>query len=191
MAAPAEMTTADISGTYIMNKALTDGTKTDEILRLQGVSWLTRRIISAATVTLYVKHSQATADSPEHIHIDQRVTGGISADPEDFYLNWTERHTDNRIFGALVIKSRRTKVEDLENGWLKDGWTSDTIEHGVIESKGDSDTPKSGTTWTAHQAWGFQGTGEERRYTRNVQFTGPQGENIQVKMYYDYQGPAQ
>lgn len=182
------MTTLDISGKYIMNKTLTDGTKTDEILMHQGVGWFTRKIISAATVTLYVKHTRQ--DNDEEIHIDQTVTGGISADPEDFDFKWADRHSDNRIFGSVVLKSRRIKVADLENEWLKTDWTTDTTEHGVIEVKGRSDTPKNTITWTADQAWGFQVINDERRYTRNLKFIGPKGEDIEVKMYYDYQGPV-
>ncbi|KAH6916867.1 LCCL domain-containing protein [Coprinopsis sp. MPI-PUGE-AT-0042] len=184
MAAPADMTTLDITGKYIMNKTLTDGTKTDNILYLQGVGWATRKVISLATVTLFITHTKE--EGVEQIHIDQKLTGGITADPENFTLNWTERHTENRIFGPLVIKARRSAPAELDVDWLKNGWTADTFEHGLIETLGQSDTPKSNTTWTAHQTWGFEETEGVRRYTRHVKFTGPKGEDVEVKMYYDY-----
>jgi hypothetical protein len=133
----------------MQNKTLTDGAKTDNILYLQGVGWATRKVISLATVTLFIKHTKE--EGIEQIHVDQKLTGGITADPENFTLNWTERQADNKIFGALVLKSRRIAPGELDVDWLKTGWTADTVEHGVIEVVGKSDTPKSGTTWTAHQ----------------------------------------
>lgn len=48
-------------------------------------------------------------------------------------------------------KSRRVKVEELDIAFLKEGWTADTIEHGVVQSHVESDTPKSERVWIANQ----------------------------------------
>lgn len=64
---------------------------------------------------------------------------------------WKERHTEDHLFGAVVGKTRRTKVDVFDEDFLKKGWTEDTLEHGVIQSYVESDTPKSGTTWIANQ----------------------------------------
>jgi hypothetical protein len=84
---------------------------------------------------------------------------------------------------------------------LKQNWTADTIEHGVVQSYVESDTPQSSTTWIAnqvfypvsarsfahiYQAWGIQEINGERRYARNVKFTGPKGEDIEALLVYDY-----
>jgi hypothetical protein len=55
------------------------------------------------------------------------------------------------MFGHVVGQSRRINVADIEDEYLKTGWTEDTAEHGAIESYVESDTPKSKTTWIAHQ----------------------------------------
>ncbi|KAG6818054.1 hypothetical protein H0H87_009209 [Tephrocybe sp. NHM501043] len=68
MAAPDSLNILDISGTYVMNKSISDNF-TDEILRLQGVSWWKRKAISVGTVTLKIKHYKEDGD--EHIDIDQ------------------------------------------------------------------------------------------------------------------------
>ncbi|CAL1695532.1 unnamed protein product [Somion occarium] len=186
MAAPAEMTTLDISGKYYMNKTLSDDT--DEILRLQGVSWLTRKAIRMATLYLTIKHYTGD-DSLEHIDIDQVLSGGLGATTELRVLNWEERSHEDYVFGPVVGKSRRIAIDDIENDWLREGWSDETKEHGAINSWVQSDTPKSGRTWIAEQIWGFENVNDEKRYTRHVYFIGPEQERIQARLVYDYQGP--
>ncbi|TFK71854.1 hypothetical protein BDN72DRAFT_816731 [Pluteus cervinus] len=186
MAVPESLTTRDLSAVYVLNKALTPGDKTDEILRLQGVGWLTRKAINLATVTLYVKHY--SEDSLEHIDIDQALTGGIGASAELRVLDWTKREKEDRIFGHVLSKSRRIQVNELGEGYLKKGWTEDTVQNGLIQSYVESDTPKSHTTWAANQTWGIEVIQGERRYTRHVHFSAGK-EVIEVTMVYDYFGP--
>jgi hypothetical protein len=136
------------SAHIIQNKTLSDDT--DEILRLQGVGWLKRRAIALATITLYVKHYKDES-GVEHIDIDQKLTGGITGSSEIRILDWTSREHDDSIYGPLVGKSRRVKLDEIENEYLKKGWLQDTEQHGAINAYAQSDTPKSGTSWTADQ----------------------------------------
>jgi hypothetical protein len=168
MAAPPSITTLDLSATWVMvrtvhffptsntisytinvsqNKALSD--ETDEILRLQGVSWFTRRAISLATITLYVRHYKDD-DGIEHIDIDQKLTG-IPGTSEYRILDWTLREHEDYLFGPVIGKSRRAKLDEIENEFLRDGWLPDTVESGVINSYVKSDTPKSSTSWIVEQ----------------------------------------
>jgi hypothetical protein len=183
MAAPPNLITLDLSGVWVLNKTLSDDT--DEILRLQGVGWLKRRAIALATITLYVKHYKDES-GVEHIDIDQKLTGGITGSSEIRILDWTSREHDDSIYGPLVGKSRRVKLDEIENEYLKKGWLQDTEQHGAINAYAQSDTPKSGTSWTADQIWGFELVGDERRYTRHVDFLGPESEHIQVRLVYDF-----
>ncbi|KAF8078762.1 LCCL domain-containing protein [Lyophyllum atratum] len=184
MATPETLTILDITGKYVMNKTLSDQS-TDEILRLQGVAWLKRKAIGYGTVTLNIKHFKDEAGA-EHVDIDQTLTGGIPGTSERRTLTWTERENEDHLFGAVIGKSRRTKVDILEDEFLKKNWTEDTFEHGVIQSYVESNTPKSGTTWIANQTWGLEIIDGERRYTRHVKFTGPGGEDIECRLVYDY-----
>lgn len=52
-------------------------------------------------------------------------------------------------FADKVGKSRRVKVEEIQDSWQKEGWLQDTIDHGLIQAYVVSDTEKSGRTWTA------------------------------------------
>jgi len=121
----------------------------DEVLRLQGVGWFTRKVISSATIYLTIKHYKDN-DGVEHIHVDQTASG-IHPTREERTLTWTDREQYNDLFGHVIGKSRRVKAGDLDKPFLKEGWTSDTYEHGIIQSYAESDTPKSGTTWVANQ----------------------------------------
>lgn len=133
------------------NKSLSTTTEMDKILQLQGVSWLKRTAISAATITLTVKHYKGD-DGVEHIDITQTLTGGIPGTTENRTMDWTFREHEDHLFGPVKGRSRRLHTfEEIEHAWLKEGWLPDTTEHGAIESYVESDTPKSGKTWIGHQ----------------------------------------
>ncbi|TFK36851.1 LCCL domain-containing protein [Crucibulum laeve] len=184
MAVPSEFTILDLTGKFTMNKALTDP-RTDDILAMQGVGWWKRKAISLGTITLFVKHFKDDA-GVEHIDIDQTITGGIPGTSEQRTLTWTERENEDHLFGPVLAKSRRVKVDELEEEFLKVGWTPDTLEHGVVQAYAESNTPKSGKTWIANQTWGIGEINGERRYIRHLKFTGPKGEDIEAPLVYDY-----
>lgn len=102
------------------------------------------------TVTLVIKHYKEDTGI-EHIDIDQTLTGGIPGTREERTLIWKERQNEDHLFGHVIGKSRRVGVNELEDDFLKNNWTADTIEHRVVQSYVESDTPKSGTSWIANQ----------------------------------------
>ncbi|KAI8981258.1 hypothetical protein BD414DRAFT_492116 [Trametes punicea] len=186
MAAPAEMTTRDISGKYTMNKSLSDDS--DEILRLQGVGWLTRKAIAMATLSLRVQHYKDD-DAVEHIDIDQTLTGGIKGTSEYRTLDWTERSHEDYVFGPVLSKSRRISLAEVERDWLKKDWLDESLEDGaIIYTCAKSDESKSGRKWSSEQTWGFELVNGEKRHTRHVFFEGPGGELIEIRLVYDYAG---
>ncbi|KDQ63415.1 hypothetical protein JAAARDRAFT_29446 [Jaapia argillacea MUCL 33604] len=186
MAAPETMTTLDMSGKFTLNRSLSDST--DEILKLQGVGWMKRKAIGLATINLAVKHY--TDDSGiEHIDITQTL-GSLPGNQEDRILDWTARNKVDGTFGAVIGKTKRAKVEEVEDdsGFLKEGWTEDVIEKGLILVYGAGDTEKGAPAWIAEQTWGFEVVGKVRRYVRHLKFKGPGGEDIKARMVYDYTG---
>ncbi|THG98368.1 hypothetical protein EW026_g3797 [Hermanssonia centrifuga] len=185
MAVPPNTTTLNLSGKYFQNKTLSDDT--DEILRLQGVSWFTRRIIKYATLYLTINHR--TEEGIEKITVEQVLSGGAGSSTDDRILDWEERPVDDQLFGPMLTKTRRLNLEDIEKDWLKNGWADTTKEHGTINTYGQSDTAKSGRTWVADVTWGIEEIEGEMRYARHVFFVGPGGEEIQARLVYDYQGP--
>ncbi len=116
---------------------------------MQGVSWLNRTAISYGTITLYVTHYK-DEHGVEHVDTDQTLTG-IPGTTEKRVLDWTTREHYDYLFGAVIGKSRRRKVEDIEDDFLKSGWLPDTLEHGIIASRMESDTKKSGYSWSSDE----------------------------------------
>lgn len=169
-----------------MNKELSDDT--DGILSMQGVSWINRTAISYATITLYAKHYK-DENGIEHVDSDQTLTG-IPGTTEERTLDWTPREHYDYLFGAVVGKSRRRNVGDIEDDFLKGGWLPDTLEHGVIASWIESDTKKSGYSWISDEVWGFEEVNGKRHYTRHIKFTEkPGGKVVQARVVYDYYSP--
>lgn len=116
---------------------------------MQGVNWINRTAISYATITLYVKHYK-NENGVEHIDSDQALTGGVPGTTENRILDWTPKDHHDYVFGAVVGKSRRRKVDEIEDEFLKGGWLPDTQEHGVICSWIESDPIKNnGYNWTS------------------------------------------
>lgn len=194
MSVPVDFTILDISGQFTMNKYLTNMDDTETILTLQGVNWIKRKAIRYGTITLHIRHyrvdpEQGQGDQKiEKIDIDQTISGGIPGTSENRTLTWQERENNDHLFGPVIGKSRRVKADELDIEWLKEGWTDDTYEHGLVQAWAASDTPRSGTTWIGNQTWGIEKINGERRYTRHVDFTGPKGEKVQTKLIYDYLG---
>lgn len=130
---------------------------TETILTLQGVNWIKRKAIRYGTITLHIRHyrvdpEQGQGDQKiEKIDIDQTISGGIPGTSENRTLTWQERENNDHLFGPVIGKSRRVKADELDIEWLKEGWTDDTYEHGLVQAWAVSDTPRSGTTWIGNQ----------------------------------------
>ncbi|KAJ7917695.1 hypothetical protein B0H13DRAFT_2322218 [Mycena leptocephala] len=176
MAVPATYTMMDISGKYTLNKALSDSDASDKILEGQGVGYLKRKALNFAGATLLIRHYK-DAEGVEHMEVHRCAKG------RNRVLTWTERTIDHPLFGSIVAKSRRAKLEDLDDEHLKKGWTADTIECGLIEGH------VSGKDWKSVQIWGIEEFNGERRHSRHITFTGPKGNTIHARLVYDYVGP--
>lgn len=127
----------------------------DLILQYHGVGWFKRKAIALATLTIVATHFKDDS-GVEHIDINQSLSGGVGASTERRTMDWAERKHEDGVFGAVIGRSRRLKVEDIEDEFLKKDWLPDVIEHGVVNSIAISDTEKSHTTWIAEQVGRFE-----------------------------------
>lgn len=126
------------------NHKLSDST--DKILALQGVGWLTRKIINSATITLYIKHYKDES-GVQHIDIVQTISGGISVSPENRVLDWTLRKSEHSLFGATINRARRVALADVIDEYLNSGWLSEVSRDGAIEAYAEADKEKSSYSW--------------------------------------------
>ncbi|KAG0128338.1 hypothetical protein HOY82DRAFT_467842, partial [Tuber indicum] len=103
----------------------------DDVLTEQGVGWFTRRPISVPTISLDIKHF--VKDDTEHIDIEQTATGGIKGATENRIRDW-KPHEDC-LFGKLTAQSRRIKLEDVPDEFLKKDWLEgEAREDGLVEA---------------------------------------------------------
>lgn len=132
------------------------------------MGWLKRKAISIGTITVNLKHYKDDG-GVEHVDIEQFITGGIPASSEIRTLDWTPRESDDKTFGQVIGKTRRAKAEELDVEFLKNGWTPDTLEQGLVHSYVESNTPKSGTSWIASQV-SHSFPGDSRMFHSNILF---------------------
>lgn len=102
MAVPGSVTTANISGTYILNKSLSDSS--EGILKQQGVAWLVRKAVANSTVTVVVKHFTGE-DGKIHIEQTQTSSFGMS-NQDDRILDSEAREKENWIWGKVKSWNR-------------------------------------------------------------------------------------
>ena len=85
-------------------------------------------------------------DGVEKITLDQVLSGGLGSSSEERILDWTERSVEDKLYGAMLAKTRRSQVQDIEKDYLKNGWVDDG--KGVVETHAKSDTTKNKYVWT-------------------------------------------
>ncbi|KAK8055125.1 hypothetical protein PG993_000352 [Apiospora rasikravindrae] len=207
MAAPANKTIGDLSGTWSMNKNLSDNTEPG--LSLQGVSFLTRKAIGLASVTLTVKQysgphlppSSASGDCVR-IDIEQTATGGIKGTTENRCADGEKRTHSDWLFGTVESSSHFVQAGDalkqaLGSGdhavdaasveYLASNWVVDESEKtgpdGAAHLISVADNQKDG--WFAVQVWGFQTIGGERRHARNIVLK-KGDKKVEMRIVYDF-----
>ena len=76
---------------------------------------------------------------------------------------------------------RFIKLSEIDDDFLKEGWTDDCCEGDVIESTNESVTD----TWTARQIYGFAEVNGEKKQVRKI--VGKKGDQIErIRMVYDW-----
>lgn len=198
MAAPAKVDIKNLQGKWVINKTLSDAT--DPVLSLQGVGWLTRKAIGAATITQQLRQSPTTGEDGQPtiaINIEQIATAGIKGNTENRVLDWHYRGHTDWLFGTLQARSRYTtlaKVLEESKGkehhegdakFLAEGWLKETEEGEVVEAWADND----GNKWTGWQIWGFAEINGTRMLTRRFAIRRKdKNEVVLVRLVYDYLG---
>jgi len=187
MAAPDSKNIHDLTGTWTMNKTLSD--PTDPILQLQGIGWFIRKAIGMMTVTLNVKEYKDEA-GVTHIDIEQPGAAGLKGTSEMRQLDGSWQEHEDHIFGAVKGRSKWVKVadfkdDDTDDAYLKKGWSQESLDDEVVDSYVES--IKNG--WTAHQVWGFEEIEVEgkkqRMYVRHV-VVKKKAETIHARLVYEF-----
>ncbi|KAL2207223.1 hypothetical protein CC79DRAFT_1333024 [Sarocladium strictum] len=187
MAAPADKTIKNFSGQYSLNKSLSESI--DPVLSVQGISWLLRTAIGAASITLDVNQYEAPPNPPNtstdiftHVDIEQ-TAAGLKSTHERRTLDSEYREHSDWLFGTVKGYSAFVALEEIEDEHLKKGWLKEGVEGEKNLIKSYVESQDNG--WIATQIWGFQEVGGARRYCRNILVT-KGDKRAAVRLVYDY-----
>ncbi|KAF7548159.1 hypothetical protein G7046_g8771 [Stylonectria norvegica] len=185
MAAPATKNIKDLSGNWVMNKSLSSSV--EPALSLQGISYLIRKPVSYATITLDVTQYQAPPKAPNtstdlvtHIDITQSASG-LTSTQENRCLDDTFREHTDWLFGAVKGRTVWVRLADVEDAFLKRDWLTEGEPDEFVLSHVESQS----NGWTATQIWGFQLVGGERKYVRHVLVV-KGDKRVESKFVYDF-----
>ncbi|KAF2157241.1 hypothetical protein K461DRAFT_317371 [Myriangium duriaei CBS 260.36] len=182
MAVPDSVTLRNLSGTYIMNKELSDDT--DSVLQLQGIGWVMRKAIKYSAVQLAITLKD-DAQGVTEITIVQTTTGGME-NTEERWTDWKEREKKDSVFGLVNGKARWVNISEMKDEWFHklDQKSIEAAGGEVIQTYTES-VGLSGKQWTADQVWGFEIINGERRHVRRIVIT--RGDKVQkIRTVYDW-----
>jgi hypothetical protein len=122
----------------------------DRILKLKGSPKHLRQAIlklqASSTITMFYKHD-VDQDGLEHMVRNARVDGKeISS--STYRYDWQLREgRKTEGLGVVFSKYRRTKLEDVDDPYLREGWLPESIQDGLLESHQESRVP---VAWSIH-----------------------------------------
>ncbi|KAL8912486.1 MAG: hypothetical protein Q9171_002499 [Xanthocarpia ochracea] len=179
MAAPPHKTLHNIAGRWTLNKSLSD--PFTPVLNLQGVNGLIRSIASHTSV-----HLNITQPSPDEIHLQQTATGAsIPAVTEDWILDWKWREGQDPLFGEMKGRARWIEIDKAGIGVEEAGWDRECDGGLLMQAEGN----KRDDEWGGMHFWGFEVVEGERRYVRRIFMANNKtGENMSVRMVYNFDG---
>ncbi|CAI4216169.1 unnamed protein product [Parascedosporium putredinis] len=195
MAAPATSNIGNLQGRWLMNSKLSDSIEPG--LSLQGISFLLRKTITLASVTLEIKQFIAPPLEPNkatepvsHIDIQQIATGGLKGTREQRCLDSEFRPHSDWIFGNVSGQSKWISLDEVDDEYLTQGWALDANEEAGPEGKKHvlSHVKNLDSGWTATQVWGFEEVEGERRYVRHIVIK-KDDKRVNMRLVYDYLGP--
>jgi len=178
MAVPDSVTIKNLSGTYLLNKQLSDSSQ--EVLKLQNVGFVVRQAVAWSSVTSSMDHATDNETGKVRIDTKQISTGGITNE-EHWDLDGEEREAESKIWGKVKGYYRYTKLSEVEDLYLKEGWEQACVDGEVIEAFQASQTD----TWTVQQVIGFAEVDGQRRQVRRV-LTKKGDVEHRIRIVYDW-----
>ncbi|KAK5172158.1 uncharacterized protein LTR77_003796 [Saxophila tyrrhenica] len=182
MAVPPEITIHNLTGSYTLNRTLSDSSQ--QVLKMQSIGFLVRQAVAYSTVTVTLQQYTNPTTGLRHLDQTQTSTGGIR-NFEDPIMDWKYTEKENWIWGKVKGRSRYAKLSEVEDEWMREGWEDGNAEvvEGYVEGLKDG--------WSAWQVWGFAVVGGERKHVRKILARRPKWKEQRIRMVYDWKGPAE
>jgi len=180
MVAPASFSTADLTGSFVINKQLSDSLQSITLPQRPGVD-VRKLVLSRVPVSTKVKHYKS-ADGVEHFDVENTNNNGktrtrtrvLSGD------NKSAKIKDH----AANISTQKVNVSTLASGSLKEGWDASAISSGVISTV----VTGADAAWSFQVVLGISTINGEKRLVRKIHAKGPNGKSVQARIVYDYAG---
>ncbi|XWW99246.1 hypothetical protein V2A60_007255 [Cordyceps javanica] len=192
MATPDAVSMQDLTGSWLLNKALSDSF--DPAFEFQGIPWIIRKVVSITTLTLKVSYD-VDEDGAKTLVFTQAASiaiAGLSEEKETRFLDGRETFHSSALFGTSSARSRMVNLSSaigndgkpldsaLTRGFLHEGEPGednnlfDLIVH---QTKG----------WVMEQLWGFAMVNDERRLMRKMVIK-KGGDVAYITAFYDWTG---
>ncbi|KAJ5784600.1 uncharacterized protein N7503_009812 [Penicillium pulvis] len=193
MAAPISKDITNLDGTWSLNRKLSDDP--DGVFALQGVPWITRKVLRFASLTLHITQSVSLSDasstdsssdmgSVTTMYVKQVVHPGGFNSETSCPLNGIGQDMSLPIFGDINMQLRYMNTADIKDDVLRQGFeegcsSSIVIDEAAYNTKMD---------WTAHVLWGFEMINGKRYLTRNALTSknSQKDKPVTARMVYDY-----
>ncbi|KAJ5971502.1 uncharacterized protein N7479_001420 [Penicillium vulpinum] len=189
----------DLTGTWVLNRRLS--TDPDEIMVLQGVPWVIRKVLRHARLSLQMwqttspsaekdtcteeKHDESSvlADNSKSVtslRVTQTVNPGGFDSEGSYFIDGSKQDASLPIFGDVQMQlqfiDRSEIVEDTIREIVKVASLSDKVIQELAHN-----TTKG---WEAEVIWGFEELEGKRYLTRNISTT-KEEKKVIAKMVYD------
>ncbi|GAB7364147.1 hypothetical protein MBLNU230_g4698t1 [Neophaeotheca triangularis] len=186
MAVPPSATTHNLTGTYILNRTLSDSTQA--VLKQQGVGFIVRQAAAYSNVTISINHSTDQSSKTDRIDLEQTSTGGLKSE-EQRVLDGQWREKEDKIWGKVKGATSYVQPSQItEDAYLLEGWSSSSSSSNENENNDliRSEVHSQSSTWTALQIWGFAQVDGQRRHVRRV-LAKKGDEVLRIRLVYDWQ----
>ena len=112
------------------------------------------------------------------------TAAAIPGTTEEYQLDWKRHSNHDAFFGDIEGRSRWIAQNEAKKNGAEGDWMKGDSEGKLINAVGK----KPDDAWTATHYWGFEEVGGARRHTRRSKVVSQGGEELQVRMVYDYEG---
>ncbi|KAJ5650967.1 uncharacterized protein N7484_004690 [Penicillium longicatenatum] len=197
MATPISKNVTNLVGTWSLNRKLSDDP--DQIFAVQGVPWITRKVLRFANLTLQISQSVSSSDASSEgatdsssdissvttLHIKQTIHPGGFNSETTYPVNGVGQDMSLPIFGDINMLLRYINTAEIKDDVLRQGLEDGCSSNMVI----DEAAYNTKMDWTAQVVWGFEMINGKRYFTRNVitSKNSQKNEPVVARMVYDYQ----
>ncbi|KAJ5928195.1 hypothetical protein N7466_007151 [Penicillium verhagenii] len=197
MAAPISKDITNLVGKWRLNRKLSDDP--DAVFALQGVPWITRKVLRFANLSLEITQSVSLSDTSSEsatdsssdigsvttMHVKQVVHPGGFNSETSCPLNGVGQDMSLPIFGDITMQLRYMNTATIMDDELRNAFEEGCSSNLVI----DEEAYNTKMDWTARVFWGFEMIDGKRYFTRHA--TTKKGSKndgiVTARMVYDYE----